>query len=291
MDRWGRCATVAMTTGFVGLLLLLMAGLLWKSWPVLSRVGFSGVLLSSAWHPSSGQFGFLAFLAGTVWVTGFAVVLAVPVALFTTIYLSEYAGSRLRAVMGPVVDLLAGIPSVVYGVWGVLVVVPLVKDHVAPWFGCYSSGYTVLSAGIVLAIMILPVIIHVGLDVMQAVPRGLRDAALSMGATRWEMVKHVVLRRAAPGLFAANVLGVSRALGETMAVLMVAGNVVAIPRSPLDPAYPLPALIANNYGEMMSVPLYDSALMLAALLLFVVVLGFSLLSRAVLQRMDRSVAG
>jgi phosphate transport system permease protein len=163
----------------------------------------------------------------------------------------------------------------------------MVKDYLAPLSGRFSSGYCVLSAGIVLAIMILPVIIHVGLDVLQAVPQGLREASLSLGANRWETVKHVVLRRAAPGLLAANVLGLSRAFGETMAVLMVAGNVTGLPKSVFDPAYPLPALIANNYGEMMSIPLYDSALMLAAFMLFVVVFGFNLLSRWVLIRMEK----
>jgi phosphate transport system permease protein len=122
---------------------------------------------------------------------------------------------------------------------------------------------------------------------MQAVPQGVRDAALALGATRWQTVRQVVLRRSLPGLLAANVLGFARAFGETMAVVMVAGNVARLPESLFDPAYPLPALIANNYGEMMSIPRYDSALMLAALLLLGVVLGFSVLSRLVLMRVRR----
>jgi phosphate transport system permease protein len=193
----------------------------------------------------------------------------------------------VRTLFKPLVDLLAGIPSVVYGLWGVLTIVPLIKNQVAPLFGRFSSGYCILAASVVLAVMTLPVIIHVSLEVMQAVPRGLREAALSLGATHWETVRKVVLRQSLPGLLAANVLGFARAFGETMAVIMVAGNVARMPWSLLDPAYPLPALIANNYGEMMSVPRYDSALMLAALLLLGVVLGFSVLSRLVLMRMQR----
>ncbi|MEI6563064.1 MAG: phosphate ABC transporter permease subunit PstC [bacterium] len=291
LDCWGRRGMVATVAMCILLLLLMAMGLLWKSWPILSSHSLAGLFLSSVWKPHGGQFGFLAFILGSLCITGVAVLLAAPVSLLTSIYLSEYAGRRIRALMSPLIDLLAGIPSVVYGVWGVLVVVPLVKDHLAPVFGRYSSGYCVLSAGVVLAIMILPVVIHVGLDVLKSVPQGLREASLSLGANRWETVKHVVLRRAAPGLLAANVLGVSRAFGETMAVLMVAGNVAVTPKSAFDPAYPLPALIANNYGEMMSIPQYDSALMLAALMLFVVVLGFNLLSRWVFARMELRISG
>ena len=183
--------------------------------------------------------------------------------------------------------MLAGIPSVVYGVWGMLVVVPFVKDVVAPAFGSFSTGYSILAGGVVLAVMIIPVMIHVMLEVLGSVPAGIRDASLAVGATRWQTVKNVVMRRALPGVFAAVVLGLSRAFGETMAVLMVVGNVPVVPRSVLDPGYPLPALVANNYGEMMSVPLYDSALLLACLVLLLVVLLFNIASRAVLVRIER----
>jgi len=271
-----------------GLLVLIMAaGLVIKAKPILTLKPVSDLLFSKAWHPLKGEFGFLPFIMGTLWVTGVAVLIAVPISLFTAIYLSEYAGRRIRGLMGPLIDLLAGIPSVIYGVWGILLIVPLVKNHVAPFFGIFSTGYSVLTAGIVLAVMIFPVIISVSVEVFGSIPRELREASLSLGATRWQTVKHVVLRRALPGIIAANVLGLFRAFGETMAVLMVAGNVVAPPHSVLDPAYPLPALIANNYGEMMSIPLYDSALMLAALILFGVILIFSVVSRLVLIHVER----
>ncbi len=149
------------------------------------------------------------------------------------------------------------------------------------------TGYSVLAGGVVLAVMVFPVIISVTEEVIRAVPDGLREAALALGATRWQMVKGVVLRRALPGVIAATVLGFSRAFGETMAVMMVVGNVPQMPRSIFDAAYTLPALIANNYGEMMSIPLYDSALMLAALVLLLVVLSFAVVGRWMLVKAER----
>jgi phosphate transport system permease protein len=145
----------------------------------------------------------------------------------------------------------------------------------------------VLAGSIVLAVMVAPFIISVMEEVLRLVPQGLREATLALGVTRWTMVRHVVLRRALPGVLAAVVLGFSRAFGETMAVLMVVGNVPQIPHSVFDAAYPLPALIANNYGEMMSIPLYDAALMGAGLFLLLVVLGFNLLARIILLHLAR----
>ncbi|MFH0796850.1 MAG: phosphate ABC transporter permease subunit PstC [Candidatus Omnitrophota bacterium] len=262
-------------------------GLYQRSKPILAVKSLPHLLLSTSWHPFKGEFGFFPFITGTLWVTGVAMVLAIPLCLLTAIYLSEYAHRGLREFTNPLVDLLAGIPSVVYGVWGVIVVVPLVKDRIAPAFGQFSTGYSILAGGIVLAVMVFPIIIHVSGEVFRAVPYEMREASLSLGATRWQTVKHVVIPKALPGLITAVILGLSRAFGETMAVLMVAGNVARVPKSILDPAYPLPALIANNYGEMLSVPLYDSALLLASLVLFLVVLVFNLFSRLVLVRVER----
>lgn len=269
------------------LVLLMLFGLLQKSRAILALKSFSGLLFGSSWHPLKGEFGFFPFLMGTLWVTLAAMVLAVPISLLTAVYLSEYAPKFIREFTKPVIDLLAGIPSVVYGVWGVLMIVPFVGKVLAPLFGVYSSGYSVLSGGIVLAIMVFPTIIHVALEVFSSVSHELRETSLSLGATKWETVKHVVLRKGLQGIIAAVVLGLSRAFGETMAVLMVVGNVAKIPKSVFDPAYPLPALIANNYGEMMSVPLYDSALMLTALVLLLVVLVFNLGARFVLMKAER----
>jgi phosphate transport system permease protein len=221
---------------------------------------------------------------GTIWVTGLAMVLAVPVSLLCAIYLSEYAHVRVRETIQPVIDLLAGIPSVIYGLFGILLIVPLIKNPIAPLFGVTSSGYCVLAGGLVLAIMVFPILISISYEVFRTVPLEMREASLGLGANRWETVKHVVLRKAFPGVIAAIILGFSRAFGETMAVLMVVGNVARVPTSVFDPAYPIPALIANNYGEMMSIPLYDSALMFAALLLLVIVVIFNIIAKYVLLK-------
>jgi phosphate transport system permease protein len=289
-------------TVFAAVLVLLIAmALLTRARPLLDIKPLGELLTSSDWHPLRGEFGFLPFIVGTLWVTALAMALAVPPCLLCAIYLAEYAPRRLREAVKPLVDLLAGIPSVVYGLWGTLTVVPIIRDVITPWaerhlgsvpllHASNPTGYSVLAGGVVLAVMVFPVIISVTEEVIRAVPDGLREAALALGATRWQMVKGVVLRRSLPGVIAAIVLGFSRAFGETMAVMMVVGNVPQAPRSIFDAAYPLPALIANNYGEMMSIPLYDAALLAAALVLLLVVLVFTLAARVVLLQAVRRAA-
>lgn len=274
-----------------GLLVFLMVLALYvRSRPILAVKPIHELLLGKSWHPLQGEFGFLPFIMGTFWVTCVSVALAVPLSIMTSIYLSEYAHRLVRTWMKPLIDLLAGIPSVVFGVWGVLVVVPAIQRHLVPRFSPESSGgYCILAGGIVLAIMIIPIIVHVSLEVLRSVPHELRETSLALGATRWQTIKYVVIRKALPGIIAALVLGLSRAFGETMAVLMVVGNVPRIPSSVLDPAYPLPALIANNYGEMLSVPLYDAALLLASLILLLVVILFNGTARLVLIRVERRI--
>ncbi|MCX6983751.1 MAG: phosphate ABC transporter permease subunit PstC, partial [Lentisphaerae bacterium] len=260
MDKFSEKLTLVLALFSCLVLVFMVWGLLKKSIPILEQKSLLDLLLTSSWKPLRGDFGFLPFIMGSLYVTSVAMVIAVPFSILTSIYLSEYAGRRIRNAAEPLIDLLAGIPSVVYGVWGILTVVPFVK-HLAGLFGVFTTGYSVLSAGIVLAIMILPIIIHLSTEIFQSIPVELRNASLSLGATKWQTVKLVVVPRAMPGIIAAIVLGLSRAFGETMAVLMVAGNVSKTPVSVFDPAYPLPALIANNYGEMLSIPLYDSALL------------------------------
>lgn len=279
------------------LLLVMVAGFLFRTEPLLQHSNVWEILSGTEWRPSDGQFGLLTFISGTLWVTLSALVLSVPLCMLTALFLVEYAKRRSLSALLPAIDLLAGIPSVVYGVWGLLVIVPLVPQISAllePWLGGIPffavnnpTGYSVLSGGIVLGVMIAPIIISVSIEVLRSVPEGVRQGSFALGATRWQTVKKVVLPRALPGLIAAIVMGLSRAFGETLAVMMVVGNTPLIPRSIFDPGYPLTALIANNYGEMMSVPLYDSALMGAALLLLVIVLIFNLGAALVLTQANR----
>jgi phosphate transport system permease protein len=282
------------------LLLLMAAGLAARAAPLLGQASLGELLGGRVWSPLQGLFGFLPFIMGTVWVTTVAMVIALPPSLLMAIYLAEYAQPATRSVIKPALDVLAAIPSVVYGVWGLVVIVPLVGrigpalSDALPFISLFRSdnptGYGILAGGIVLAVMVSPVISAITYEVLVAVPSGLREASLSLGSTRWQTIKHVVLRKAAPGALAAVVLGFSRAFGETMAVLMVVGNVARMPRSLFDPAYPLTALIANNYGEMMSIPLYDAALLGAALLLLVVVVAFNLVAALILRRVKQEVA-
>ena len=195
-----------------------------------------------------GEFGFYPFIIGTLEVTGIAMVLAVPVCLLSAIYLIEYAHRRLRGLAHVVIDVMAAIPSVIYGLWGVIVVVPFVRA-LGNALDTPTTGYSLLSGGIILAIMVSPIIISVSMEVLRTIPLQARETALALGATKWEAIKHVVLRSGLHGILSAIVLGFTRAFGETIAVLMIVGNVPVVPSSLFDPAYPLPALLANNYGR------------------------------------------
>jgi phosphate transport system permease protein len=254
-----------------------------KAKPLLAHISIVELLLSSDWHPMKGHFGFYPFIVSSLEVTAIAMILSIPVCLLSAIYLSEYAHRRFREFARLAIDILAGIPSVIYGLFGVIVVVPFVRAIGNAW-GVETTGYSLLAGGIILAIMVSPFIISLSLEVFRMVPIEARESAFALGTTKWEAVKYVILKSARRGIFAAIGLGFTRAFGETMAVMMVVGNVVKIPTSIFDPAYPLPALIANNYGEMMSIPLYDSALLFAALILMIVVGGFSTMSHFILHK-------
>jgi len=297
-DTLARRSMGLVAIGVLSAAFLVGVGLYWRARPVLAGHSWSDLLFSTAWHPAQGQFGLGAFILGTLWVTGIAMVIAVPLSILTALYLSEYASRRTRGLAGPVVDVLAGISPVVYGVWGMLVVVPLVRDYGMPFISSHLkffpfasdnfTGFSALAGGIVLAVMVVPIMVSVMEEVLRTVPHEIREASLALGATRWQTTKKAVLKKAWPGIIAAIILGFSRASGETMAVLMVAGCAMqAVPKSIFDPAYPLPALIANTYGEMMSVPLYDAAILLAALVLFLMTVCFNAVGWGILLRLEK----
>lgn len=286
-DRLISKTFLTLTILSISTVILIGFGLFYKSLPILNSTSLYNLLFSSEWKPFKEAFGFYPFIVGTLWVTAIAIIIALPLSMLTAIYLSEYAHIRIRKLVLPLIELLSGIPPVLYGVWGVLVIVPLIQDRIAPHFVEFTTGYSVLAGGIVLAIMIFPLIISIVIEVFDNVPQDLRNASLSLGATQWQTIKKVVLRKSFDGIVAAVVLAISRAFGETIAVLMVCGNLAQVPHSLFDSAYPLPALIANNYGEMMSIPMYDSALMFAALLLFVIIFIFNALSRIILYRIEK----
>jgi phosphate transport system permease protein len=289
------CASVVSLAFFMALILFTRAT------PVFESAGVKDILFSGFWHPAQGRFGLANFITGTFLVTGIAIIIAVPLGMLTAIYLAEYADRRVRNIIKPVIDLLAGISPIIYGVWGVIVIVPLVRDYIMPFvsetfpFFPFASdnytGFSALSAGIVLSVMVFPIIISVAEEVMRTVPEGLREVSLSLGATKWQTIKHAVVKKAWPGIIAAIILGLSRALGETMAVLMVAGSALnVIPASIFDTAYPLPAFIANTYGELMSIPLYDSAVFLAAFVLLALTAAFNMLGWGILLKLEKGGA-
>ncbi|NNV53991.1 phosphate ABC transporter permease subunit PstC [Panacibacter sp. KCS-6] len=271
---------------FLLLPVAIATGLVLKSEDLLSAHSLSDLIFSSDWSPSEGQFGFWPFILSSLWVTIIALIISMPLCLLAAIYLSQFAPKWVLEFMRPVIDILAGIPSVVYGVWGVLVVVPFVGETVAPFFNNESLGYSILAGALVLSVMSIPYILNMLLEVFRQVPIQLGEASLALGATKWETIKHVYVRKGATGILSAYGLGFSKALGETIAVMMVIGNVVQEPASVFDAGYPLPALIANNYGEMMSIPSYDSALMFGSLLLFVIILVINIVFRYLIYKSE-----
>jgi phosphate transport system permease protein len=277
---------VASLSFFLLLPLAIGTGLIFKSSGLLQNHSITSLISSSDWSPMDGQFGFWPFILSSLWVTITAVIISMPLCLLAAIYLSQFAPKWMLKFMHPVIDILAGIPSVVYGVWAVLVIVPLVRDTIAPFFHADSVGYCILSGALVLAVMSIPYILNLLLEVFRQIPMELGEASLALGATKWETIKKVFIRKGGTGILSAYGLGFSKALGETLAVMMVIGNVVQIPHSVFDAGYPLPALVANNYGEMMSIPTYDSALMFGSLLLFVIILVINIFFRYLIYKSE-----
>lgn len=210
--------------------------------PLLLRVHPTDFLLGQTWRPLHAQFGILPMLVGTMLVTLLALLIGVPIALACAIVQAELAPPRVRMLLKPLIELLASVPSVVYGFLGLVSIVPWIRDHLG------GPGTSALAAAVVLSVMILPTICAVATDALLAVPRSYREGALALGATGWQTIYRVVLPAARPGVLAAMILGTGRAVGETMAVILVAGNAVALPQSVLDPVRTLTAHIALEMG-------------------------------------------
>ena len=286
-DKIARNTMMGLSLFSILVLLLIGVVLFVYSLPTFTDNNIFKLLFTSNWKPFKGEFGFGTFIYSTLFVTFIAIILSFPPAILSALYMSEYASATVRRIFSPVIDLLSGIPPVIYGVWGTLTIVPFISEKLAPHFVDFSTGYSVLAGGVVLAIMILPLIVSILIEVFSAIPAEIREASLSLGATKWQTIKKVIVKKSLPGIIATLVLAVSRAFGETIAVLMVCGNFTDIPKSIFDACYPLPALIANNYGEMMSIPGYESALMFAAFLLFIIIVIFNAVSRMILLRIKR----
>jgi phosphate transport system permease protein len=243
--------------------------------------GIVRMLTGTSWYPTSEQplFGFLPYIVATLRVTGVALAFAVPVGILAAIYISEFAGRRAKELAKSVIEFMAAVPSVVYGLLGVAVVGPAIKQvfHL-------TSALTALSAGAVLGFMALPTIISISEDAMHAVPSDLRQGSLALGNTRWQTTRKVVVPAASSGIFASVMLGLGRAIGETMVVLMVAGNSMELTWSLTTSARPLTAVIAGEMGEVVQGGLHYSALFVVGLTLFVVTFMVNLAADVVLER-------
>ena len=287
-DRTFAAVMLVCALSIFAIVLFILTILLVRSRMSLAQFGF-GFFTRSAWNPVTGDFGALPFIYGTLATSLLALAMAVPLALGVAIFLAELCPAKLRAPISFLTELLAAIPSVVYGLWAVFVLVPIVRDQLGPllvkylgwtgFFGGYNFGVGLLTASIILAIMILPIISSISRDIMLAVPVSQREAVLALGATRWEMIRTGVLRNARIGIVGAVILGLGRALGETMAVTMVIGNHPDISRSLFSPANTLASVIAGEFSEATS-SMYISALIEIGLALFLVTIVVNAIARA-----------
>jgi phosphate transport system permease protein len=288
----------ALALGLPALILIILAVLVVDAWPALRRFGPSFVW-TSTWDPVAGIFGAAPMIFGTLASSLLALLIAVPLALSTAIFLTEFSPRWLRQPVAFTIELLAAIPSVVYGMWGIFVLIPFLRSYVVPplravfgWLPFFQGvfyGNSLLAGGIILAIMIIPYIAAVSREVLLAVPGSQREAALAMGATRWEAVRSAVLPYGRTGLIGAGILGLGRALGETMAVTMLIGNRHDIGVSVFQPAYTMAAALANEFSEA-TTSLYLSALFEVGLILFVLTVVVNAIARVLIWRVARGQA-
>lgn len=252
-------------------------------------------LISTTWDPYSENFGALPMIFGTVVSSLIALLISIPLGLSVAVFLSELAPPWLEKPLSFLTELLAGIPSVIYGLWGIFVLVPWLRDVVepflqkefpnSPFFQGAPYGYGMLAAGVILSIMVLPIISSISRDVLKSVPDSQREASYALGATKWEAIK-IVLSNSRSGILGAIILGFGRAVGETMAVVMVIGNRPEISASILDPAYTMASTLANEFTEATS-DLYLSALIELALILFVITIIINILARLLVWGVER----
>ncbi len=269
------------------ILLLLFLTLLYKSVPSIRHSGFS-FLFSGIWDPVNDEYGAVPFLAGTLITSFLALFISIPFAISLAVLLGEYIKTGfLSSALKTIIELLAGIPSVIYGFWGLFVLVPLIQKLQLK-LGVIPYGVGMLTSAIILSIMIIPYSASISKEVINMVPRDLKEAAYSLGATRYEVIKKVSLPYAKSGIFAGILLSLGRALGETMAVTMVIGNRNTIPKSIFDPANTMASIIANEFAEASS-NLYHSTLIEIALVLLFVTAVISFLGKIIMKRLQRGM--
>jgi phosphate transport system permease protein len=296
--EWGAQRWFRYVTGLFAVIVVMTIGLivfqLWRSsQPAWEEWGLS-FLAGTEWNPVRGRFGALPFIVGTLLTSLMALAIALPISLGIAILLTEYAPRVVRDPLIFLVELLAAIPSVVFGLWGIFVLAPLMQQHVIPaiaasplgwlpFFGEPGPGYTLLTASVILAIMIIPIIASLSREVLLAVPRDQKEAALALGSTRWEAVRHVVLAYGRSGIFSSAVLGLGRALGETMAATMTIGNKLGLTFDYHQPGYSMTAILANELREA-ATSIHLSALIAIGLVLFLLSFVLNTIGRLIVLR-------
>jgi phosphate transport system permease protein len=294
-----RAAALAVLIILSGIIVSLIHG----SWPALRTFGVS-FLYTEVWNPVTDKFGAIAPIYGTVITSVIAMLIAVPVGLFIALFLTELCPTWLRRPIGIAIELLAGIPSIIYGIWGLFVFAPFLQQHVQPLlidtlgeipgigflFEGPPYGIGILTAGLILAVMVLPFVTSISRDVFEAVPPVLKEAAYGVGCTTWEVVRYVVLPYARVGVIGGVMLGLGRALGETMAVTFVIGNAHRIAGSIMAPGTTISATIANEFTEAVG-DLYTSSLIALGLILFVITFMVLAIARIMLMRINARVGG
>jgi phosphate ABC transporter permease protein PstC len=251
-------------------LFIIFIFILTEGLPLFYKVGVRNIVLGMKWAPTKASFGIFPMIISSFMVTFGALVVGAPLALACATYLSEYAGKKTKLFLKPSLELLAGIPSVVYGFLGVVYIVPIIREHLG------GAGFSILSTSLVLGIMILPTITSISFDSLMSVPSAFREGSLAMGATKWQTISRVVLPAARSGILASFILGMGRAVGETMAVIMVAGNALKIPTSLLDPLRTLTSNIALELAYATGD--HRRALFSTGVVLLVIIMGLNLIA-------------
>jgi phosphate ABC transporter permease protein PstC len=294
--RWALTILAALIVALIAFFFVFLVS---KAHPAFARFGVLGFALDNDWNVSRDVYEAWALVVGTLVTSAIALFIGVPVAVAAALYATEVCPRRLRGPLTILIDLLAAVPSVVYGLWGVFVLIPKLRPaeqwfsdtfSFLPFVGGTVAGPNVFVAGLILAIMILPIVSAISREVVLTVPADHKEAALALGATRWEMLRMAVLPYSRSGIAGASMLGLGRAIGETIAVTLVIGNAPAVPHAIFDQGYTLAAVIANEFGEAANNPLHVGALVAAGLVLFVLTLAVNAAARAVVNRSARRMA-
>lgn len=275
-DRTVKWALMALAFTALTSLLLIAIFIFKEGIPFIARAGFKDFLLFSDWQPQAGHFGIYPMIVASLLVTLGAMLVGAPLGIACAVFLNEFVSKPVTRIIKPTIELLAGIPSVVYGFIGVVVVAPLIRSQ----FG--GPGLSMLCASLILGVMVLPTIISISSDVLASVPNAFREGALALGATRWQSVHMVILKAGRSGIVAAVILGMGRAIGETMAVIMVAGNTVQLPHSALDSVCTLTAKIAMEMGS--ATGLHRQALFAIGVVLFLMIMMFNALAMMAIKK-------